>query len=160
MKKVELTQGQFALVDDEDFDLVNRHKWNVTTQKHTSYASRAVKKNGKWTTEYMHRLIMGSPKGLDIDHISRDGLDNRRSNMRSCTRGQNLRRRIPFGKSKYKGIYWCDTKKRWRAQIMVDGKRQSLGSYADEIEAAKAYDRAAIRMNGRFAYINFNRDVA
>jgi hypothetical protein len=159
MKRIKLTQGKQAIVDNNDYGKISTFKWNVAEQKCTSYASRAIKVNGKWTTQYMHRLIMDAPVGMDVDHINRNGIDNRKENMRICTRSQNLQWKRPTGASGYKGVYWCKNKKKWRVQIKVDDKRMSLGSYSNKIDAAKAYDTAAKIAHGEFAYINIPKEA-
>jgi hypothetical protein len=92
MKKIPLTQGYFAIVDDSDFDMLNRVKWHANKGHNTFYAQRSVlQENGKWKNVQMHRVILGvhDPK-IQVDHINGDGLDNRRCNLRSCTRSENM----------------------------------------------------------------------
>ncbi len=152
-KLIPLTQGQFAIVDADDYEELSRYKWHVNKGGRTYYA-RSQKK-GKDIK--MHRLIMGAPKGLFVDHINHNGLDNRKQNMRLCTRLENIRNQLPRrgGSSQYKGVGWHKKTKKFVARITYKGKRTSLGYYDDEIEAAKAYDKKAKELFGEFAYLNF-----
>ena len=158
MKKIPLTQGKFALIDDEDFELLSQHKWFAAKLGKTFYAARKIYCKPKQTTRYMHRQILRPEKQKEVDHINHDGLDNRRCNLRVCTRSQNLQnqRFSRGGSSKYRGIYYSRKKNKWRAQIGIKAhKKTYLGYFDDEKEAAKAYDVAAKELFGEFACLNF-----
>ena len=161
MKYIPLTQGQFAIVDDNMFDYLNQWKWYVHNKKHTNYAARTEYFNGKKTKIYMHREILrvqGVQEHNLTDHSNRNGLDNRLCNLRICTPKQNCMNRRPTGDtSKYKGVYYNSQKQKWVAQICYKKKRVSthIGSYMTEIEAAKAYDTKALEMFGEYANCNF-----
>ena len=103
----------------------------------------------------MHRLLLKC-EGKIIDHISGDGLDNRRSNIRCCTKSENLlNRRININNnSGYKGVSWFKVVKKWRAQIQYKKIVYHLGTYDKRIDAAKAYNKAAIKFHGEFAKLN------
>ena len=105
----------------------------------------------------MHRAILNAPKGLLVDHIDGNGLNNRKSNLRLCTFAQNAHNSRPRrnSSSRYKGVCWHKLKKKWTVSIYKGGKRTYLGYYDDEIEAALAYDRKAEELFGEFAYLNF-----
>jgi len=105
----------------------------------------------------MHRLIMNAPEGLVVDHIDRNGLNNRKCNLRLCTKAQNVQNSRPRRNrsSKYKGVFWNKLNKKWSASIHKGDKRIYLGGFDDEIEAALAYDRKAAELFGEFAYLNF-----
>ena len=105
----------------------------------------------------MHRLIANTPAHLFCDHINHDGLDNRRANIRNCTLKQNNAnsRSAKNASSKYKGVSWNKLRKKWAAYIKKDYKQLYLGLFENEIEAAKAYDRKAAELFGKFAKLNF-----
>ena len=120
MKEIPLTQGYVALIDDEDYELVSKYKWHVRVCNTNKYANSNVQK--KRTTMSMHRLIMGFPVGLQIDHCDHNGLNNQKSNLRVCTKDENNRNRI-IGKnksSKYKGVCWHKATKKWMSRIKLN----------------------------------------
>lgn len=127
MKRIKLTQNKYALVDSQDFEYLNQWKWCY--DKSNGYAHR---KNGKEKI-YMHRLINETPEGFFTDHINRNKLDNRRSNLRSVTARENSLN-ISFQKnntSGYKGIYWSQNRSKWIAQIKYNYKTINLGGFLD-----------------------------
>ena len=156
-KLIPLTRGKFAIVDDGDFEWLNRRKWRYDGR----YAVRSIWKNGKDKTTYMHRIILNTPPGLQSDHMSGDRLDNRRCNLRICTSSQHHanRRKQPGYTSQYKGVRWSAKWNKWRAQIYCGGKSLHLGGFDEEYAAARAYDIAAIRYFGEFARLNFAREA-
>jgi len=158
MKTILLSQGSYAIVDDSDFHLVSKLNWHLNKKTNVHlYAKSSKKINGKQI--HMHRLIMNANKGEEVDHINHNGLDNRRSNLRivnSFQNHQNSKKQINSA-SIYKGISYAKDHKKWRARIWVDGKKIHLGYFKNEIDAAKAYDRAALKYYSEYAYINFNR---
>lgn len=105
---------------------------------------------------FMHRVITSAQPGMDVDHINGNGLDNRKINLRVCTRSQNLQNkpRRP-GTSRFKGVYWNTRDLVWRAYISVNRSVTSLGQFRDEVEAAKTYDAAALKHFGPQARLNF-----
>jgi len=162
MKEIELTQDKVARVDDADFEELNKHKWRAMWDGNTWYARRHSPRdiNGKRHIIYMHRQIMGAQSGQEVDHRDRDGLNNRRrgpdGNLRLCTRGQNnanAKKRAGCS-SQYKGVTWYKQADKWMAYIKTYGKQIHLGYFDDEIEAALAYNEAAIEHFGEFAHLN------
>lgn len=156
--RIPLSQGMFALVDDCDAAAVRAAgPWHVRKNKrrpNTMYAGRNVRRpDGVFTSQMLHQFISGQ---RGIDHVNRDGLDNRRCNLRSATGSQNAANRAmrPNNTSGYRGV--VQTRHgRWRAQIRVDTKFQYLGTYDTPEQAARAYDSAAVAAWGEFAQPNF-----
>lgn len=151
MKQIPLTKGRFALVDDEDFDIVNQWKWScwVDPVSGVAYALRQVSK-GKQIT--LHRFLLQAPKGLLVDHFNGDGLDNRRQNIRLCTRKQNnvnspVTKRNLVG---LKGVSRSGAK--WRARIDIQNKTLSLGSFLYKENAELAYKLISLLYYGEYAY--------
>jgi len=153
---IRLTQGKFAVVDEEDFERVNQYTWCAHRIKGKYYATRRVIIDGKASIRAMHCFIMNC-KLSDIDHVNNNGLHNYKSNLRDCTHAQNMRNRIKSINltSKYKGVSLGNNGNKFRSQIHVNKKGIFLGYFISEIEAAKAYDAAAIKYFGEFANINF-----
>jgi hypothetical protein len=158
-RRIPLTQGKYAIVDPEDFERLNKHKWYASKWGNTFYAVRCAGPRNKTKYIRMHREIMRPPDHLVIDHINHKGLDNRKANLRNATRAQNNYNRVAIKRkgatSKYKGVAWKKEKKKWRAHIYFNGEGIFLGYFKDEIQAAKAYDKAAKKYYGQFAYLNF-----
>jgi len=159
MKEIPLTLGQVAVVDDTDFKWLNQCKWSAYKHYNTFYARRSVWDGERHLNIKMHREILGLKRGDGklTDHIDRNGLNNQRSNLRICTPTENSRNRTnkKNTSSKYKGVSWRAKSKMWYVQIDYNKQRRYLGSFADEIEAAKVYDAKAKKLFGEFAYLNF-----
>jgi hypothetical protein len=152
MEKIILLNGEICFVDDEDFQKLNQFKWYLNSKR---YACRH--ENGK--TILMHREIMGNPIGYEIDHINGNGLKNTKDNLRICTHAQNLKniKQHIDNTSGYKGVYYqkCGKrKKRWYAQIQVNGKTKLVGYYLTPEEAALAYNNCANIYYGEYAKLN------
>lgn len=160
MKKIPLTKGKFAIVDDEDFEWLSQWKWSYKkNQCGQEYARRSSKRDayGKVSTILMHRVILDAPDGMLVDHINHDGLNNTRKNIRICNRRQNsmnMEKSVGYS-SKFKGVAWHKNNKRWVASIRINYFRKHLGSFSREEDAAEAYDSAAIKHFKEFACINF-----
>lgn len=143
MKKIPLTQGKFALVDDEDYEYLKRWKWYAHKDRNTFYAARQTPQGGgKQKMIQMHAEIIGRKEGFVTDHINGNGLDNRRGNLRHATNRQNGQNLHVEKSSKYPGVSWSKSNTNWRATIRVRGKVKYLGGFVDELEAAQAYQAA------------------
>lgn len=159
MKQIKLTQGQYALVDDADYDWLNQYKWYALKDKDCD-SFRAVKRGKNHRQIIMARLILGLEHGdkREADHIDHNTLDNRRNNIRICTHQENMLNRKPFRgtTSKYKGVHWESgrTKKNWRVQIRFSSETIHIGYYDNEENAATNYNWAAILLFGEFACLN------
>lgn len=145
---IELTQGLHALIDAEDADVLEREKWQASWRKtaHQFYAYGAIKEGERWQLRSMHGFILGIVgRAVVPDHCNRNGLDNRRSNLRPVTAMQNqLNANTQKNNlSGCKGVNWNARIERWVARITVNGKRELIGYYrelADAMEARKRRD--------------------
>lgn len=143
--------------DAVDHHIVAQYTWRAEIHEHTTYAACTTRRpDGRWTTLYMHRLLIGAPKGKQVDHRNHDGLDNRRRNLRLATSSQNLANQLknPGRSSRFKGVTWHRRGGKWQAQIAVEGKRRYLGLHETEEAAARAYNKAAREAWGNFALLN------
>jgi len=159
--KIQLSSGNFVLVDQDDYEYFSQWKWKENSG--TAMRNKHIGTVGDWregkrkdVAVLMHREIMGAPKGMDVDHINGNRLDNRKSNLRVCTHAENRRNtKTPVSnKSGYKGVSWCKRDSKWSAFITIGGKSKNLGRYINIIDAAKAYNEAAIKHFGEYARIN------
>ncbi len=157
--KIPLTQGRFAKVDPADYLWLAQFRWHCKTNRGNVYAVRTITESGKQKRIYMHRLIAKTPDNLVCDHINHNGLDNRGGNLRNCTIKQNNAnsRSARKASSKYKGVSWSKSKMKWAVYIKKDNRQHFLGHFDSEIEAAKTYDRAAYKLNGDYAMLNFSK---
>jgi len=155
-KTIYTKKGHEILVDADKYDYLNQFNWHVTG----NYASRGGKhpkvNNGNWATIYMHRELMGFPKGLAIDHCNRKHLDNRIENLRICTPSQNQANnpKQSNNTSGFRGVQFCKERKKFRVKLNKNRKTHYGGQYSCLIEAAKAYNRLAIEHFGEFACLN------
>jgi hypothetical protein len=157
MKTIPLTQGKFALVDDEDYDYLMQWKW-CAHKNPSKYHDRFYAVRSTWGKKrkfiQMHSFIMKPPLGMVIDHIDHDGLNNQKSNMRICTAAQNNMNLIPRGRSKYLGVCY-NIQNKPKASIWKNNKTIYLGMFETEEDAARAYDIKAKELHGEFANLNF-----
>lgn len=171
MKKIPLTQGKVAFVDDEDYEYLMQWKWYaLNPKKDLWYAVRMI--NSTRQLIRMHRVIKKiEDSGVFVDHKDQNGLNNQRINLRVCTRSQNAANRKPKenSSSKYLGVSWHNSPRKlqlksgeikiydswfWHAAIKINQKVINLGNYREEKDAAKAYNKAATKYHGEFANLN------
>jgi len=155
-----MAQPKYTKVDQADYKRLRGYEWFAKKGRNTFYARGRVAggKGKKEALIYMHQEIIEVPKGMVIDHINHDGMDNRRANLRAATHSQNMchrKKRSGATHSKYKGVCWKKENRKWVAIIGFEKKRIHLGYFRSEIEAARAYDRAAMKYHGEFASLNF-----
>lgn len=159
MKMIPLTREKFAQVDDEDYELLSQYKWSTATCGNMLYATRGTEIGYKKKTYRMHTVIMNPEKGMIVDHIDHNGLNNQRSNLRVGTHSQNhYNSNIRSdNKSGYKGVHHHSQLNKWVVQIKVSkGKTKHIGTFDAVEDAARAYDDAAKQYYGEFAKLNFN----
>lgn len=163
MKRIKLNGklglGKYVLVDDADFDSLNKWKWSLSGRASSKYARRGMTRRKEHITKtiLMHREILKPPKGFFTDHINGNKLDNRRCNLRICTIAENIRNRkinLKVNTSGYKGICWNKISKKWQAGIKFSNKYIYLGLFNNKEEGALAYNQAAIKYHGKFATLN------
>ncbi len=143
------------IVDSEEVERLKKYKWHLIEGEETFYAVRNVHKNGKRTLKLMHRIILGitDPK-VDIDHHNHSGLDNRKQNIRACSRSQNQwNQKKKKGKtSKYYVVNLDKATGKYIATINVDKKSIYLGIFKSEKKAALAARKASIKYQGKFSH--------
>lgn len=151
MKEIRLSQGKFALVDDEDYEWLNQYKW----QHATGYAVRHNPLGAKKIS--MSRTIVNCPNGMVVDHINHNTLDNRRSNLRICTYSQNSinKQKIIIGSSRYKGVKWNVKSKSWQVRISYKHTSTYIGEFKNELHAAMAYALWAKDIYGEYSFTEF-----
>lgn len=161
MKQIPLTQGQFALVDDEDYEYLIQWKWCAKQRVGTNvfYATTKESIKGKPAGYkrkmlYMHRVILGvADSNVLCDHKNGNPLDNRRCNLRTCTASQNIMnvRLTSRNTSGFKGVFWNKNLHKWRVQIVANKKQIHIGHFQKKEEAAAAYAVAAEKYHGEYA---------
>lgn len=154
MKEIILKEGSVTFVDDDIYETQKHYTW----RSFQGYTVRYTSIKGKNTIVYLHRFIMGQPpKGFVVDHIDGCRSNNLRSNLRFATYSQNKQNQTKKSKNKtsiYKGVFWDKSQNRWIAEVTLHGKGQRFGQYKSEVEAAVAYNSAAIQLFGEYASLN------
>lgn len=156
-KEIQLSQGKFTLVDDDDYEEFSKYNWYFDL----GYARRNIRlANGKRKIELLHRVIMNTPEAMVTDHINGDKLDNRKCNLRNIPPDKNAwnaRKNAKAG-SDYKGVHYTKRKKdqigKWAAKIQVNKKTIHLGYFHSEVQAALAYNKAAKQYFREYAVFN------
>jgi hypothetical protein len=151
MKEILLTQGKTALVDDDDFDNLNKYNW----QYNNCGASRYFVKEKLRSKIYMHRQILNAPCNFEVDHIDRNRLNNQKNNLRLCARRENCYNRKRYNPLGVSGVNFDKKWNQYLARIRVNGKKIYLGHFNTLLDAALAYDDAAKFWFGEFACLNF-----
>ena len=155
MKEIHLSQGMVAQVDDENYEQLNQWKWHIDKGGRTFYARHNVQLPQKRISLSMHRFILNAPRNIQVDHIDHNGLNNQRNNLRLCNGTQNCQNRSArLHSSRFKGVVWRENNKKWQSRIKVNGNEKHLGIFTKELDAARAYNHAAINAFGPFADIN------
>lgn len=156
MKLIPLTRGKFAKVDDADFEFLSQWKWFAKKARKKFCVARTIYHPNGYTTVYMHRVLCG---GIMVDHENGDPLDNQRYNLRPASHAENCQNqdRRENNTSGFKGVSrHCG---RWMARIHAEGRRRYLGLFDSPVDAAHAYDSAAVQYFGEFSRLNFPATV-
>jgi len=151
---IRLRGGAMTYLDDADYDRAQAYRWHKTSN---GYVAGSVVEQGARKRVYLHRWLLDAQPGQLVDHIDGNPLNNRRSNLRLATRSQNQanRRRNRSSRSRYKGVTWHTRQQRWMARLQVNGRRITIGYYADPLQAAYEYDAFARTYFGEYARVNF-----
>jgi hypothetical protein len=151
MKKIKLTKGKYALVDDVDYEFLNQWKWHLSTSGYAKRNKHIRLGTNQYTHEviWMHRLINQTPEHLFTDHINQNKLDNRKANLRNTNKSLNSLNRstIKTNKSGFYGVHFDSWSKKWRAEIRIAGKRLSLGRFNNIKDAVLARRNAEAKIN-------------
>lgn len=154
--EIKLTQGKVAIVDAADYEVLSQFKWYALkpTNNKNYYAARGAydKVTKRRSIQYMHKFLLDTTDY--VDHVNRNSLDNRRSNLRSATPSQSRMNSTPKGRSQYMGVSWSKSAGKWQATCTYQGKRKWIGGYDTEIEAAGAYNEWVKGIYGEFANLN------
>ncbi len=167
MREIQLTRGKVAIVDDEDYETLNAHRWCAYRSYYTFYATRRVRRpDGARAQEDMHRVILSRKLGRQLvqgeqsEHKNGNGLDNQRDNLRPATQSQNnrnCRRHVANPSSRFLGVIWDKDHKKWRAQLQGNYKQTRLGRYDTELEAALAREYYIVAHPELMARSNFTQ---
>jgi len=161
IRAIPLTQGLVAIVDVTMYDYLAQWRWHAFNNKYTFYAVRQIRTDKGQRHEWMHRVIMGMARGdrRRVDHKDRDGLHNWGENLRVVTNALNSHNRKLQANNTvgYRGVYWHNNK--WEASIRSNGKLIFCGCFTDLVMAATAYDKAAIKIYGENAVLNFPKET-
>jgi hypothetical protein len=151
VKTISTKKGELIFVDDDDYVIISQYTWGVMTNGYVATSKRKPDK-GKIL---LHRLITDAPAGKFVDHKNGNKCDNRKSNLRLCSNQQNQHNQtVRRGKSIFKGVSYHATRKRWYGSICHNNKSIHLGSFDNELDAAKAYNNKAKELFGEFANLN------
>lgn len=159
VKEIPLSQGQIAIIDDDDAELIADKKWYAMWTGRRFYAAHGFRDGKLRGILLMHRVIIAACSDEEVDHINRNSLDNRRMNLRIVTRAQNNQNRDNKRPGRLVGAYFRPSRSHadrpWMASIRVNGRAKHLGVYRTEEDAGRAYDQWALRIYGPGAFTNF-----
>lgn len=151
MKYIPVSRGKWrTAVDDDMYDVLSKSRWH----NKKGYVCRVVRnEKGRWTIQYMHRIILQTPKGMETDHIDRDKMNNQRANLRAVTGTQNKWNRgmMRSNKSGFRGVCFAKDTGKWQAAIRINSKQVYLGQYTSPQEASRVYEEKAREVRGQYA---------
>jgi len=156
---VKLTKNKWTQIDIGDIGLVSDMRWSADVRGDLVYVKAYSQEDNVRKTHYMHSLISGTPKGMVTDHINKNTLDNRRSNLRVCTYGENMMNKVvqkECGRN-YVGVFLKPDCKSWRCSINFKGEVVFKGKYRTEKEAVKGRAVAFIKYFGEFLNLEQTR---
>jgi hypothetical protein len=158
-KEIQLTQGKVAIVDNDDYErILSYGKWTYHKNGYAIIQKGFKNEFGSWCVKVirMHRIVLNAQDGQFVDHSNEDKLDNRKTNIRICTQIEN-KRNVGIrknNKSGFKGVFFWKDRNKFTSQIWFEKKKIHLGVFINPIDAARAYNDAALKYHGEFANIN------
>ena len=156
-RQIALTSGDFAFVDDDDYERASMHNWCMHKSVKYPYANINIGK-GRSKRLFLHRFIMNAEKGQIIDHVDGDVLNVKKKNLRFCTKGQNSQNRglSAANTSGHKGVSWETSKQKWLVQIVINRKRVYCKRFDTFEEAVEAHEREIVKIHGEFARLEWD----
>ena len=155
-RQIALTSGDFAFVDDDDYERASMHNWCMHKSVKYPYTNINIGK-GRSKRLFLHRFIMNAKKGQIIDHVDGNVFNASKQNLRFCTKGQNSQNRglSASNTSGHKGVCWDEARQKWAVQISVNGKRVYWSRFDTYEEAVEAHEREIVKIHGEFARLEW-----